>query len=293
MNITVIVNPHAGRGQAVREWEEVRRLLEGRGHTVRLWETETPDQAQAAVRAAAQAGGPLVCAGGDGTLSATVGHVLDLGARLDLGYLPAGTTNDFARFLNIPRDPVKAAQFLLDAAPRPLDAGAFGDSHFIYVASFGAFTKSSYATDPALKQALGHLAYVLESLRELPELKPVRLRAETAEGRVFEGEYLFGAVSDSTSIGGVFKPDPALVDPADGLFELTLLKNPRNLGEFRQALGAMLGGRLDSPWIEFTQTAGAAFSFEEPVPWTLDGEYAPGGERAEIAVLPQAVRLYY
>ncbi len=293
MNALILVNPHSGNRKLAAGMDRAAARLETAGHTVRLAQTASPEEAAALLAGDLQGADTVICCGGDGTLSETVSRVLDLGLKVDLGYIPGGTTNDFARFLHIPREPEAAAEFLLNTSPKPLDVGVFGERKFIYVASFGAFTKSSYATSPRLKQALGHFAYVLESLRELPGLRPIPLEVDTDLGEHFEGDFLFGAVSDSTSIGGVVKPDPATVDPNDGRFELVLIRYPKGLGQFNHILGCLAAGKIDPEFIVYTHLSRGVIASREPLPWSLDGEYAPGGVREEVAVLPGAVRMYY
>ena len=293
MNALILVNPHSGNRKLAGKMDKALAKMKAAGHTVQVAETSSPEEARKVLAEKPTPVDTVICCGGDGTLSATVSRVLELGLDVDLGYIPGGTTNDFARFLHIPREPEAAAEFLLNTTPKPLDVGAFGERKFIYVASFGAFTRSSYATDPKLKQALGHLAYVLEGLRELPGLKPIPLEVDTAEGEHFEGDFLFGAVSDSTSIGGVFRPDPATVDPADGQFELVLVRHPKGLGQFNHIVGCLTSGKLDPEYIVYTHLSRGVITSREPLPWSLDGEYAPGGLREEVAVLPKAVRMYY
>ncbi len=292
MKAVVLVNPHAGRQNILRELEGVKSAFEESGWETELIQTESAEQAAEVIRENAHGQADLlVCCGGDGTLSETADVLLKAGGTTPLGYIPAGTTNDFAAFLGLPREPVKAAQRIVSGEAHPLDAGRFGNRHFIYVASFGAFTQSSYATNQSLKNVLGHLAYVLEGIRELPSLRAYSLRAETVEGEVFEGEYLFGAVSSSTSFGGVVKLDPALVGRADGVFEVTLIKRPKSLAELNGIVGALTSGKFDNEMIDFTHTRGVAFSCKEAMPWSLDGEYDPGGEQVKIEVLPGAIKL--
>lgn len=294
MKTVLLVNPHAGKQNILKEIAGVREILETGGGSAAVIETENPQQAARAIEKAVQEKpDALICCGGDGTLSETVEQVLKAGADVALGYIPAGTTNDFAASLGIPKDPLKGARHFLEKEPRPLDVGRFENRHFVYVASFGAFTKSSYNTTQSLKNSLGHLAYVIEGIKELPDLKSYQVRVETQEGGVYEGEYLFGAVSNSTSFGGIIKLDPEKVDLADGKFELTLVKMPKNLLELNKILFSLMSGKYDGELITFVHTKKAAFTCAEPMPWSLDGEYAAGGERVETEVLPQAVRMYY
>lgn len=294
MKAVILVNPHAGRQGIVKEIDGVRKVFEENDFQTEIIQTENAEQAAGAIQRALKAGPDvLVCCGGDGTLSETVSVMLEAGADIPLGYIPAGTTNDFASSLGIPKEPVKAAERVVFGKPERMDAGRFGDRSFIYVASFGAFTQSSYQTNQAMKNSLGHFAYVLEGLKELPALKPCRMRVETAEGGVYEGDYIFGALSNSTSIGGVMKLDPAEVDPADGKFELILVKNPKNLLEFNRVILSLVNGKYDEELVVFTHTERAVFTCGQPVVWSLDGEYADGGERVEAEALHGALRLYY
>lgn len=294
MKIVLMINPHAGKQTILREFVEVEKSLEEGDAEVEAVVTTNLDQARQLVELAAE--NPpdiLICSGGDGTLSQTVHLLLEAGVKIPLGYIPAGTTNDFASSLGIPREAPKAAKQIVGSVPRPLDIGRFEDRNFIYVASFGAFTQSSYSTDRNMKNALGHFAYVLEGIKELPVLKSYRVRAETAEGGVYEGEYIFGSVSNSTSFGGIVKLDPAKVDLSDGKFELTLIKTPKNLMELNRVLLSLMGGKPDEEMMTFVPTQGVKFLCSEPMPWSLDGEYAEGREQIGISVLPSAVEMFY
>jgi len=294
MKTVIVVNPHAGRQNILKEIENVEKVFAESGGDVAVVRTESAEQASLVIqKAVSEQPDRLVCCGGDGTLNETVGRLLEAGTDVALGYIPAGTTNDFASSLGIPKEPVKAARHILESQPKALDVGRFGDRHFIYVASFGAFTQSSYNTTQSLKNSLGHLAYVIEGIKELPALKSYQVRAETDEGEVYEGDYLFGALSNSTSFGGIIKLDPDKVDLADGKLELTLVKMPRNLLELNRIIFSLMSGKYDEELITFVHTGGAAFTCAEPMPWSLDGEYAAGGGQVRAEALPQAIRMYY
>ena len=295
MKVRILVNPNAGRQVVLRELHSVYRALAGeenKNEVVMELTVNSAHAAEALARAIRAKPDVLVCCGGDGTLSATVDRLLSSGEDIKLGYIPAGTTNDFANFLRLPKEPAEAADLIADGEASPIDAGRFGERHFIYVASFGAFTQTSYATTQSLKNSLGHLAYVIEGIKELPQLKSYAVRAETMEGGVYEGEYLFGALSNSTSLGGIIKVSADKVDPADGLFELALVKRPKNLHELNRILLALMGGQIDEELITFVHTAGASFACAEPMPWSLDGEYVSGGTDVKVEVLPGALELF-
>ncbi|MGI6255117.1 MAG: diacylglycerol/lipid kinase family protein [Acutalibacter sp.] len=289
--VWILANAQAGRRHARENGEAVRQVFDQGGCRTQMTYTETVQQAQEFLDRAASAHPDLVvCCGGDGTLSLTVNYLGELGAALPLGYVPMGTTNDFAASLGLSKDPAKAAQQILQGSPKVVDLGAFNQRRFLYVASFGAFTQSSYRAAPMAKAALGHFAYVLEGARELPCLRPCPAQVETDGGK-FSGEFLFGAVSSSTSIGGVLKLDPAKVQLDDGLLELTLVRMPKNPVELGQALLMLQKGNADGELVILRQVRQAAFSCQEEFPWSLDGEYVPGDRQVDIQVLPGAVEL--
>ncbi len=292
MKTILLINPHAGKQLILKALPEVETVFRTAGWEISTICTENVEQADRAISLALEKEPDrLVCCGGDGTLNQVVGEVLRLGADTVLGYIPAGTTNDFANSLDLPRDPVEAAEVAAGGVPVLLDAGRFGDRTFIYGAYFGAFTHSSYSTDQTLKNTLGHLAYVVEGIRELPKLQSYRLRAETEEGRSFEGEYIFGAVSNSLSFGGIIKLNPELVDFADGKLELMLVKKPRNLHELNRILASLFSGKYEDELITFVSTSEVIFTCEEAMDWSLDGEYASGDKVVKIGAIPGAYRL--
>jgi diacylglycerol kinase family enzyme len=185
---------------------------------------------------------------------------------------------------------MRAAEDVMTGRERPLDVGRFNGRCFSYVASFGAFTKASYATPQTVKNALGHLAYILEGVKDIPQIRPHFIRVETAE-RSVEGEYIFGAVSNSTSLGGVLALDPQVVDMADGLFEIFLIKTPPNAAALANAVRNLLQKNYDDPMIEFIKTSRARVFAPPDMDWSLDGERQPGCERAEIENLHGVIRL--
>lgn len=293
MDVRIFINPNAGRQMIFQELEALYGAFRSAGDRAVLEVTvDAEHSAEALERAVREKPGAIVCCGGDGTLSAMVNGLLAAGAQIPLGYIPAGTTNDFASFLGLPKEPGKAAELIAWGQPAPMDIGRFDDRYFVYVASFGAFTQTSYSVTQSLKNSLGHLAYVIEGIKELPVLKSYPVRVETVEGGVYEGDYLFGSVSNSTSLGGIIRLDEDQVDPTDGKFELSLVQRPKNLHELNRIVRSLMTGKVDEELITFVHTAGAAFTCAEPMPWSLDGEYARGGESVKIEVMPGALQLY-
>ena len=291
MEAWILVNTHAGRQRARQNGEQIRRVFALGGVRTRLAYTESPQEGEDFLEQAAAAQPDLlVFCGGDGTLSHGINCLGRLDVKIPLGYVPLGTTNDFAASLGLPKEPAKAAEQILHGQPRLLDLGRFGEREFLYVASFGAFTQSSYKAAPQVKAVLGHLAYVLESAKELPFLRPQSLRVEAGDVRC-EGEFLFGAVTNTLSVGGVVKLDPETVRLDDGVLELTLVRMPKNPVELGQA-AAMLGrGKYDGDLVLQRTVRRAVLTCGEEFPWSLDGEYVPGAAQIEIETLPQALEL--
>ena len=293
MNVWIMVNTRAGRQRAREFGTQIEQAFGAHGITPRVEYTQSLDQARAFLEEGVKEQPQLlICCGGDGTLSQAVHTLEELGDSLTLGYIPMGTTNDFASSLGLSRDPAQAAEQILQGTPHGLDLGCLGDRNFLYVASLGAFTQSSYRTAQGMKSALGHLAYILESVRELPSIRPCQLQVE-GEDFSWEGEFLFGAVTNSTSVGGMIKLDPSQVGLDDGLLELTLVKMPRNPLELGEIARMISRGRLEGELVLQQSIRQAEFRCAQAYPWSLDGEYFPGGEQLRFSLKPGAIRLVY
>lgn len=285
-----IVNPAAGKTRSRGPLFDAAAAFSEGGYLVKICQTAARGDA---VRAAAEEGGEydlVVCSGGDGTLNETVTGLMALEKRPPLGYLPRGSTNDFASSLHISSNPVKAAQAVLDQRSQALDVGCWNERYFVYVASFGAFTRTSYAAPQAAKNALGHFAYILEGMKDLGSLRPYRVKL-TADGETLDGEYLFGAVCNSTSIGGLMKLDPERVVLDDGRFELLLVPAPKTAAALQNEVLALLGQQYDEGGLIFRHVSALTVETEEELPWSLDGEYAPSAPRVEIANRQGALQL--
>ena len=287
-----ILNPRAGRNKPHGPLFDALAILSGAGYLIRIHETSAPgDAADTAAREGA--GYDLVvAAGGDGTLNEVISGLMRLDAPPPLGYLPQGTTNDFASSLQIPRTPASAAKNIVQNRMRELDIGRWNERSFIYVASFGAFTRSSYAASQAAKNALGHFAYILEGMKDLNTLRPYHIRL-TADGEVLDGDYLFGAVCNSTSLGGLVKLDPACVRMDDGMFELLLLRMPKSALDLQNLINVMTRMQYDYPGVILRHVRHVTVTTGEELPWSLDGEYCPSAPRVEIENLPAAVQLMH
>ena len=286
-----IMNPFAGQRRANRYLADILTMFNRADYEVSVHMTAGPGDGAQVVRERAAGMDLIVCCGGDGTFNETVTGVLDAGVDVPLGYIPAGTTNDFAASLKIPTNIKKAAQAILEGTPCRYDVGRFGHRYFTYVASFGAFTRSSYATPQSVKNALGHTAYVLEGMQEISQIKNIHMRLELDEDRVIEDDFLFGAISNSLSVGGVLTLDPKQVDMSDGRFELLLVRAPQDVSEVSECLRALQTQKYNCRMITFVSASRVRVTAEEDNIWTLDGERCDGENGVEVKNLHHAITL--
>jgi YegS/Rv2252/BmrU family lipid kinase len=289
-NLLFVMNPYAGMRKANRYLADILALFNRAGYTVVTHMTAGPGDATDAVARLASAMDLVVCCGGDGTLNETINGLLACGQNIPIGYIPAGSTNDFATSLHLPAEPLKAAEAILEGVPTAYDVGDFGGRRFSYVASFGAFTKSSYSTPQNVKNALGHTAYVLSGIQEISQLRTTHMRLEL-DDEVIEDDFLFGAISNSTSVGGILTLDPKQVDLQDGKFELFLVRVPRNLTELSECIQALQSQKYNCSAITFRSASQVTVSSNGPLTWTLDGERADTDGPVEIRNLHHAIRL--
>ena len=288
--LLMIVNPRAGRSKPRGPLYDAAAALCDAGYLLRIRRTTAAGDA---ARIAAQEGGDydtVVAVGGDGTLNEVISGIQTLKTPPTVGYLPQGSTNDFAASLHLSSDPRLAALDIAGGQPHPLDIGRHNDRYFAYVASFGAFTRSSYSASQAAKNALGHFAYILEGLGDLDSLRPYNCCIE-ADGEVFEGDFIFGAVCNCTSMGGLVKLDPNRVKMDDGQFELLLLRMPKTALDLQNLITAMTRMQYDYPGVVFRHVRHVTLTTKSHIPWSLDGEYAPSAERVDIDSLPGAISL--
>ena len=289
--LLLIMNPTAGQRRAARFLAEIVALFSSYGYENIVYMTASRGDGTRIAAENAHRADLVVCVGGDGTLNEVIAGIRKSGADVPIGYIPAGSTNDFAASLSLSTNVIQAARDIMEGAPQPLDIGSFNGRLFSYVASFGAFTEASYSTPQSVKNALGHLAYVLEGMKELANLHPVHLRVES-DRRVYEGNYLYGAVSNATSIGGILTMDPTQVDMNDGLFEVTLIHNPQDLFDLSEIVHALATRQYgETRLIEFFTGSSMRITTEEEVPWTLDGEYDQGAKEIEVKNIYSAIRL--
>ena len=285
-----VMNPYAGMRRANRHLPGIISIFNRAGFDVTVHITAGPGDGANTVSRLASQMDVVACCGGDGTFNETVSGILRSGADVPIGYIPAGSTNDFAASLHLPTNILDAAQAIVEGTPHSYDIGSFGDRYFSYVASFGAFTKASYATPQSVKNALGHTAYILGGIQELSQLRTTRMRLELDDA-VVEDEFLFGAISNSVSVGGILTLDPKQVDMTDGKFELLLVRSPKDLTEIHECIQALQTQKYNCRMITFRSATHVRAIGDPEIVWTLDGERADGGATIDIHNIHHAIRL--
>ena len=289
--ILLIINPNAGKMKSRSGTFDIINHLSSNNCIVTVHCTIGPNDAKNTVLLHAKGHDLIICCGGDGTLNEVISGVLSLPEKLPIGYIPAGSTNDFARTLEIPLKIKKSSQLVVNGTPSPIDIGKMNDeNYFSYVASFGAFTKVSYSTSQKLKNKIGHAAYILGGLKQLGELHPYQLKVTTNK-MCTTGNFIFGAVTNTTSIGGILNLNKHDVDLCDGNFEVLLVRNPNNPLDLSAILQGLLKRRYDARHIVFFRTNRIEFEFESPASWTIDGEFGGKHQKVVIENLHEAINI--
>ncbi len=290
-----ICNLHAGKASIGDYLAILLDRLTAVGGEVTVHPTQAPGDAIEAARRACDSKKYelLICAGGDGTLNEVIQGCMNSSIQLPIGYIPFGSTNDFARGLGIPQDPEEALDCVLNGVPMACDIGQFNDKYFTYIAAFGAFTEISYKTPQPIKNVLGHAAYILNALAKLPKIRPCRMRIEH-DGQTIEGEFLYGMVTNSSSVAKLLSLSEVQWD--DGVFEVTLIHKPSNLTQLHQLISAFSKIQLGSvkQYLHYFRASQITVTNleETPVSWTIDGEYGGTSSRNCIRNLQKAVTFW-
>ena len=287
-----IMNPYAGQRRGVANLAAVLEIFNRAGYDVTVYMTAGPGDGEKYVRRHAADADVVVCCGGDGTFNETISGILGEGLTVPVGYIPAGSTNDFAASLGISTDNLQAARDIVNGHLRQVDVGLFGKRYFSYVASFGAFTRASYATPQSLKNVLGHAAYVLSGIAEITQIKAEEVRIELPDGKVLDGPFLFGTISNSTSVGGILTLSPDRVDMSDGKLEIMLVRAPNNITEVGELITAMQNQTYNCSMMTFLSTESLKVTAKESMAWTLDGEQQDGISAMDIRCVQHAIRVY-
>ena len=291
--VLLMVNPMAGRQKIRNELLYVVDTLTKAGYETIIYTTQGKDATRDLLAEKDSQFDRVICCGGDGTFNEILSATMHWNKRPILGYIRAGTTNDFAAGLKLPSDIREAAVNIVRGTPHTVDAGLFNTSYFSYVASFGAFTETSYSTPQNFKNALGHLAYILEGIKEIPAFTPYTVCVE-ADGQIYKDSYIFGAVSNARSVGGILKISDSLVDLNDGVFEVMMIKMPKTLMDLSAivtSLTSLNPLKYDPSMFLFLQTKELKITFEQEMVWSLDGERVSGGKEARIACIKDAFKI--
>lgn len=277
-----VYNPNAGTGMLKPKLSDVLDIFVKAGYEVTVYPTQKYHDALAKITSYTEAYDLVVCSGGDGTLDEVVTGMAGRIKQVPIGYIPAGTTNDFARSLHISKDILDAADTAVNGIPMACDIGVFNDDFFVYIAAFGLFTEVSYETKQSVKNVLGHMAYVLEGAKSIFNVPSYRVKV-THDDEVIEDEFMFGMVTNSRSVGGFQGIIGKDVIFDDGEFEVMLIKTPKNPLELNDIIAALLFRQSESEKIYSFRTGAIRFESLEEIPWTLDGEF--GGEHDVVDIL--------
>lgn len=287
-NLLFIVNPSAGRKHIKSKLFEIVDLFVKAEYNVRVYPTQAKEDAIRIVSEEGWLYDLIVCAGGDGTLDEVVTGCMKCGCDTPIGYIPCGTTNDFARSLGIPKDPIRAAKRIVKYSPKPIDVGSFNGDYFIYVAAFGAFTDVTYTTPQGYKNYLGHAAYVLEGIKSVPSLTSYHLKIEY-DDNIIEDDFFIGMITNSLTVGGFPNPNSKIAEFDDGMYEALLVKYPTNPIDLQATVTAYLMGEFNPEYMYQFKAKKIIIESPEAITWTLDGEFGGSVTYAEIENLKRAV----
>ena len=276
-----VYNPHSGKGMIKQNLSDIIDCMIKADFEVTIYATQAAGDAVEKCRTEAKNYDRIVCSGGDGTLDEVVTGVMLSERQIPIGYIPAGSTNDFGNSLGINKEMLSAAKIAAGEHSFLCDVGRFGEDYFVYVAAFGIFTEVSYATDQNLKNMLGHAAYILEGVKQLWEIPSFRMLVEH-DGNIFYEEFIYGMVTNTMSVGGFKGIIPGNIELDDGLFEVTLIKTPKNPIELNEILAFLTGISKDCELVYSFKTKQIKFTSNEKVPWTVDGDF--GGEQESIVI---------
>ncbi|MDD7512144.1 MAG: YegS/Rv2252/BmrU family lipid kinase [Peptostreptococcaceae bacterium] len=292
----IIINPMAGTRQAGKHLISIVEALRKGGYESTVAPTTASGDGVDLAERAASEYDIIIAIGGDGTFNEVASGIKKSGADIPIGYIPAGSTNDFAEALGLSTNFVKAAEDIVTGHEKNIDTGNFNGRQFSYIASFGAFTGASYSAPQSVKNVLGHFAYILQGVKELSNIRSnwltIRVLDDVAdEDSIYEDEYIFGAVCNTTSVAGILTLDQELVDMSDGEFELLLIKAPESILELNHIIFAITMQKFDSDLIEFVKASKISISAPKGMDWTLDGEFQEGAEEILIENMHNAIKV--
>lgn len=297
MRVLFVVNPKSGKANIKNTLLGITDILTKAGMLVTVYVTQEAKDATETVKKIGGDFDVIVCSGGDGTLDEVVAGVMMLDRNIPIGYIPAGSTNDFARSLGISADNLEAARAITTGQQFQCDLGLFNQSYFTYIAAFGAFTEVSYSTPQQTKNMLGHLAYILEGAKSLASIHSYNIQVEYKDAEeekevMIEDDIILGMVTNSISVGGMKRYKEEDVSFDDGLFEVVLIRRPKNMLELNAILGSLLLNDFNKDYMYYFKTAQLKVESDEEVKWTLDGEFGGSVKMAEIQNIKQGFSIY-
>lgn len=282
-----VYNPKAGKAGIVGCLSDVLDTITKRGYEITIYPTQCQGDGEVKVKEREDIYDRIICSGGDGTLDEIVTGMMNSSKKLPVGYIPAGSTNDFARSVNIPRDMREAASVAAGDNIFKCDIGKFNDRFFVYVAAFGMFTDVTYETDQNLKNMFGYAAYVAEAVKRIQSIKAVPLTIKY-DDEVIQDNFIVGMVSNSNSIGGLRTLPGPDVSLNDGRFEVLLIKEPNDIFEMNSIVPAIFDRKIKSECVISFKCDSISIVSDEPIAWTLDGEFGGNVTKAEINNLHEA-----
>lgn len=285
-----IYNPNAGKGLILPKLHEVIDVFSKDGYQVEIYPTQGPKDAQYKAAASGDKYDIIACSGGDGTLDEVVTGLVKSGNQTPIGYIPVGTTNDYAVSLKISKEISLAAREVMLGTPHPLDVGGFNDNIFVYIAAFGLFTEVSYETDQNFKRLFGHMAYLMEGIKSLTDIKSYKMKVEI-DGTEYTGDFIYGMVTNSKSVGGFKNLTGANVELDDGLFEVTFIKMPKSILQLQEIATSLLMQVDKSDMIISCKAKKITVTSEDQIAWTLDGEFGGNHSIVEIENIPHAMQI--
>lgn len=289
-NILMIMNPNSGTKKANKVLTDILILFNQYGYLTNVCMTAKNGDAEEYVKHHHHNSDLIVCVGGDGTLNQVVSAMVETECKIPLGYIPTGSTNDFATGMKINKNVLDAAKDIMTGNVKYIDVGKFNDRHFCYIASCGLFTKVSYNTSQEFKNIFGHLAYLLAGIKDLASVKSQHLKIEYND-KIIEDDFIFAAVCNSTSVGGILTLNPDFVNLNDGLFEILLIKMPKNILELNSIVLALNTKDYSTDMINFGSVSSAKIFSKDHTDWSLDGEYMKGSKVIEMKAISDAIKV--
>ncbi|MBR5046658.1 MAG: diacylglycerol kinase family lipid kinase [Eubacterium sp.] len=289
--VLLIVNPISGRGLVGKYLLDIIDTFSRKGIMLTTYVTQSKSDAYRTARREAGNYDVILCTGGDGTLDEVVAGISKSGYRPKIGYIPSGSTNDYAHSLQLPSDMKKSAEIIAEGNTFTVDIGTFNNWYFVYVAAFGAFTDVSYKTNQDMKNMLGHMAYILEGAKSLFDIKPYHMSV-TIDDKIIEGDFIFGMITNSESVGGVENIAGNDVELDDGYFEVVLVRNPVTPFDWQPIIFGLMNRQGDDEFIYYLKAKKVHITSTDPVAWTVDGEDGGSHEEVDIVVHEKMLDIY-